>query len=125
SLGQFGFHFDRIRASLLPTHEFNNLLAPLGFTTVPEINTQELAEIGPGIQFPRMRAENRFKVFSNFSRTIGRHTLKFGWSTTRAHVHDLQSKNIRGRLKLHPAFGRTAMENFLLGTDDLLPFTMR
>src|SRR6266568_3895353 len=124
SLGQFGFHFDRIRASLLPTHEFNNLLAPLGFTTVPELNTQELAEIGPGIQFPRMRAENRFKVFSNLSRTIGRHALKFGWSTTRAQVNDLQSNNNRGVLNFNPDFGRTAMENFLLGTPDLFTITI-
>ena len=124
SLGQFGCHFDRIRASLLPTHEFNDLLAPLGFTTVPEINTQELAEIGPGIQFPRMRAENRFKVFSNLSRTIGRHALKFGWSTTRAQVNDLQSNNNRGALNFNPDFGRTAMENFLLGTPDLFTITI-
>jgi len=28
TIGQFGFHFDRVRASLLPTREFNDLLAP-------------------------------------------------------------------------------------------------
>src|SRR6266481_1079596 len=76
TVGQFGFHFDRVRASLLPTREFENLLAPLGFTTVPEIVfPQELAEIGPGIQFPRIRTENRFKLRSSLSRTMGRHTL--------------------------------------------------
>src|SRR5262249_4267377 len=112
SAGQFGFHFDRIRASLLPTHEFDSLLAPLGFTAVPEIVTQDLAEIGPGIQFPRMRAENRFKVFSNLTRTIGRHTVKFGWSTARAQVNDLQSNNNRGVLNFNSDFGRTAVENF-------------
>jgi hypothetical protein len=124
SLGQFGFHFDRIRASLRPTHEFNDLLAPLGFTTVPEIVTQELAEIGPGIQFPRMRAENRFKLFSSLSQTVGRHTLKFGWSTTRSQVNDLQSNNNRGVLNFNPDFGRTAVENFLLGTPDLFTITI-
>jgi len=124
SLGQFGFHFDRIRASLRPTRQFNDLLAPLGFTTVPEVVTQETAEIGPGIQFPRMRAENRFKLFSSLNRTTGRHTLKFGWSTTRAQVNDLQSNNNRGVLNFNPDFGRTAMENFLLGTPDLFTITI-
>src|SRR5262249_18275935 len=101
SVGQFGLHFDRIRPSLLPTHELDSLLAPWGFTAVPEIGTQGLAELGPGIQFPRMRAENRFKVFSNLTRTIGRHTVKFGWSTARAQVNDLQSNNNRGVLNFN------------------------
>src|SRR5205814_2754222 len=121
TIGQFGFHFDRVRASLLTTRENNNLLVPLGFTTVPEIVfPQELAEIGPGIQFPRMRAENRFKLFSNPSRSRGRHTLKFGRSTTRAQVNDLQSNNSRRVLNFSPGFGRTAVEDVLLGTADRL-----
>jgi len=126
TVGQFGFHFDRIRASLLPTPQFEGLLAPLGFPTVPEIvfpgsgsSQSELANIGPGIQFPRKRVENRFKPFSNLSRTMGRHTLKFGWSTTRSQVNDLQSNDGQGVLNFRPDFGRTAVQNFLLGTPDL------
>jgi hypothetical protein len=131
TVGQFGFHFDRVRASLLPTRQFNNLLAPLGFPTVPDIlfaggssSQAELAAIGPGIQFPRLRVENRFKMFSNISRTIGRHTLKFGWSTTRSQVNDLQSNTSRGALKFGPNFGRTTVENFLMGTPDLFTITI-
>jgi hypothetical protein len=118
TVGQVGFHFDRVRASLLPTPEFEDLLAPLGFAT-PLISQTDLAQIGPGIQFPRFRAENRFKMFSNLSRTIGRHTLKVGWSITRAQVNDLQSNNSRGTLSFLPDFGRTAVQNFLLGTPEL------
>ena len=55
---------------------------------------------------------------------MGRHTLKFGWSTTRAQVNDLQSNNNRGALNFNPDFGRTAMENFLLGTPDLFTITI-
>src|SRR5438132_9551987 len=125
TVAQLGFYFDRVRASLLPTREFNDLLAPLGFAIVPEILfPQEPAEIGPGVQFPRMRAENHFKLFSNLSRTMGRHTLKFGWNTTRAQVNDLQSNNSRGALNFNPDFGRTAVENFLLGTPDLFTITI-
>src|SRR6266852_4063813 len=93
TLGQFGFHFDRVRASLLPTQQYNDLLAPLGFPAVPQINfaggsssQAEIGAIGPGIQFPRLRVENRFKPFFSVSRTMGRHTVKFGWSTTRSQV---------------------------------------
>jgi len=129
--GQFGFHYDRVRASLLPTRQYDDLLAPLGFTTTPEIvfagsggSLAELGEIGPGIQFPRMRIENRFKLFSNLSRTMGRHTVKLGWSTTRSQVNDLQSNNSRGVLNFNPDFGRTAAENFLAGTPDLFTITI-
>ena len=118
TVGQVGFHFDRVRASLLPTPEFEDLLAPLGFAT-PLISQTDLAQIGPGIQFPRFRAENRFKLFSNLSRTMGRHTLKVGWSITRPQVNDLQSNNSRGTLSFLPDFGRTAVQNFLLGTPEL------
>ncbi len=123
TIGQFGFHFDRVRASLLPTREFDDLLAPLGFTT-PQITQQDLAAIGAGIQFPRLRVENRFKLFANLSRTLGPHTLKFGWSTTRSQVNDLQSNNSRGTLSFLPDFGRTAVENFLLGTPESFSITI-
>jgi hypothetical protein len=129
--GQFGFHFDRVRASLHPTREFNQLLTPLGFTTTPEIifagsggSLSELGQIGPGIQFPRLRVENRFKLFSNLSYTVRRHILKFGWSTTRSQVNDLQSNNSRGVLNFSPDFGRTAAENFLAGTPELFTLTI-
>src|SRR5215831_1229166 len=131
TLGQFGFHFDRVRASLLPTRQFNSLLAPLGFTTTPEIvfagsggSLAELGQIGPGIQFPRMRAENRFKLFSNLTLTKRRHALKFGWSTTRSQVNDLQSNNSRGVLNFNADFGRTVVENFLVGTPQLFTITI-
>src|SRR5579864_1219606 len=131
TVGQFGFDYDRVRASLLPTRQFNDLLAPLGFTTVPDVifaggpsSQAELAAIGPGVQFPRLRVENRFKPFANLNRTIGRHTLKFGWSTTRSQVNDLQSNTSRGSLSFLPDFGRTAVQNFLLGTPDLFTITI-
>jgi hypothetical protein len=123
TIGQAGFHFDRVRASLQPTREFEDLLAPLGFTT-PLISQTDLAQIGPGIQFPRFRVENRFKLFSSLSRSMGRHTLKAGWSTTRSQVNDLQSNNSRGTLTFVPDFGRTAVENFLMGTPESFSITI-
>src|SRR5207302_3295071 len=84
----------------------------------------DLAAIGPGIQFPRLRVENRFKPFSSLTHTIGRHTVKFGWSTTRSQVNDLQSNNSRGTLSFLPDFGRTAVENFLEGKPELFSITI-
>jgi hypothetical protein len=55
---------------------------------------------------------------------VGRHTLKFGWSTTRSQVNDLQSNNSRGTLSFFPDFGRTAVENFLEGTPELFSITI-
>jgi hypothetical protein len=124
--GQFGFYYDRVRASLLPTQQVSDLLSNLGYKVVPEItfaggggSLADLGEIGPGIQFPRFRVENRFKLLASLSRTMGRHTWKFGWSTTRSQVNDLQSTNARGTLSFLPDFGRTDVQNFLLGTPDL------
>jgi hypothetical protein len=126
TIGQFGFYFDRVRASLLPTRQVTDLLSNLGYKVVPEItfaggggSLADLGEIGPGIQFPRFRVENRFRTFASLTRTMGRHTLKFGWSTTRSQVNDLQSTNGRGTLSFLPDFGRTDVQNFLLGTPDL------
>ena len=126
TIGQFGFYFDRVRASLLPTRQVSDLLSNLGYKVVPEItfaggggSLADLGEIGPGIQFPRYRVENRFRMFASLTRTMGRHTLKFGWSTTRPQVNDLQSTNGRGTLSFLPDFGHTDVQNFLLGTPDL------
>src|SRR5579871_2253237 len=126
TIGQFGFYFDRVRASLLPTTQVSDLLSNLGYKVVPEItfaggggSLADLAEIGPGIQFPRFRVENRFKTFASLTRTMGRHTLKFGGSITRSQVNDLQSTNARGTLSFLPDFGRTDVQNFLTGTPDL------
>jgi len=55
---------------------------------------------------------------------MGTHTLKFGWSTTRSQVNDLQSNNNRGVLNFLPDFGRTDVQNFLLGTPDLFTITI-
>ena len=125
TVGQFGFHYDRIRASLEPTAQYSDLLAPLGYA-MPQVlfaggstSQAELAQIGPGIQFPRLRVENRFKPFGSFSRTMGRHTLKFGASVTRSQVNDLQSNDSRGVLSFQSDFGRSAVQNFLMGTPDL------
>jgi outer membrane receptor protein involved in Fe transport len=55
---------------------------------------------------------------------MGRHTLKFGGSVTRSQVNDLQSNDSRGALNFLPDFGRTAVQNFLMGTPELFTITI-
>ena len=116
SVGRFGFHYDRAAALLEPTQRFQQLLAPLGISPVPDVEISgEAAGIGPGPKFPRRRVQNRFQLYSDLSRSAGRHALKAGWSGTRLQMNDLQSDNNRGTLNFDRNFGRSAIDNFLLG----------
>ena len=117
TVGRFGFHYDRTGAILDTTSRFNELLAPLGITPVPDIDMRfEATNIGPGQKFPRRRIQNRFQLYSDFSQTHGRHAWKAGWTSTRVQVNDLQSDNSRGTLTFSVDFGRSAMQNLLFGT---------
>lgn len=118
TVARIGFHYDRATADLEPTKRFSDLFAPLGITTVPDIkfNSQSFADIGPGLQFPRRRVQNRFQPYVDFSHTMGRHTLKAGGSSARVQVNDLQSDTSRGLVTFSTDFGRSEVENLLLGT---------
>lgn len=122
TLGLFGFHYDRATASLKPTRRFTDLFAGLPLTAVPDVSfsSDTFNDLGPGTQFPRLRVQNRFQPYLDFSHTRGSHTLKFGWSSTRVQVNDLQSDNSRGTLNFARDFGRSEVENFLLGTPSSL-----
>ena len=118
TVSRFAFNFDRTGAALLPTKQFSSLFASLGIAAVPDIDfaSDVLTDIGPRAQFPRLRAQNRFQLYADWAHTTGRHSLKAGWSSTRVQLNDLQSDNSRGTFKFSSDFGRTEMENFLLGT---------
>lgn len=121
TLGRFVFHYDRPAALLEPTKRFFDLLAPLGISPVPDVGfSSEASSIGPGSKFPRRRVQNRFQVYSDLSRSFGRHTLKAGWSSVRVQMNDLQSDNSRGTLVFSPSGDSpdrefSALDNFLLG----------
>jgi hypothetical protein len=116
--GRFAFNFDRTGASLLPTRRFLDLFSGLGLSSVPDVDftSDEFTDLGPLPQFPRVRAQNRFQMFGDVSRTAGIHTLKAGWSSTRVQLNDLQSDNSRGIFRFSRDFGRTEVQNLLEGT---------
>ncbi len=127
TLALFGFHYDRSTASLKPTRLFSDLFASLGLAAVPDVNftSDQINDLGPGTQFPRLRVQNRFQSYFDISHARGRHTLKAGWSSTRVQVNDLQSDNSRGTLLFSSGdFGRTELENFLVGTPSSLTITL-
>ncbi|HWP85931.1 MAG TPA: carboxypeptidase-like regulatory domain-containing protein, partial [Terriglobia bacterium] len=116
--GRLAFNFDRTAARLLPTKRFTDLFASLLLPDVPDLDfsADQFTDVGPGAQFPRKRFQNRFQLYADVSRRAGRHTLSAGWSTTRVQVNDLQSDNARGTFRFAGDFGRTEIQNFLLGT---------
>ena len=127
SLALFGFHYDRASADLLPTRLFSDLFAGIGLTDVPDVDfaSDSVTDLGPGTQFPRRRVQNRFQTYADVSRQTGRHTWKAGWSSTRVQVNDLQSDNGRGTFRFSAGdFGRSEIENFLLGTPNSFTITL-
>ena len=122
TVGRFGFHYDRARASLAVTKQYSDLFAPLGLTSVPDLvfkagalGVSAAIGMGPGKQFPRLRVQNRFQFYADGSTTAGRHALTAGWGITRVQVNDLQSDNQRGVLSYAADFGNDEPTNFLLG----------
>ncbi len=118
TLARLSYNFDRLAARLDVTEQYKNLLAPLGISPVPEISfgrSGDLQNLGPGFSFPRKRVENRFHIAPEVSHVRGSHRLSGGFLLSRLQINDLQSDNSRGVFDFNTNFGRSAVENFLLG----------
>ncbi|MBI1955171.1 MAG: hypothetical protein HYS38_02145 [Acidobacteria bacterium] len=109
-------NFDRLGVFLDLTERYKNLLAPLGRTVVPDVSFgQDLTRLGPGPSYPRLRVENRFHYGAELTQARGNHSLAMGFLVSRLQTNDLQSDNNRGAFSFGRDFGRTSVENFLLG----------
>ena len=129
AVGQFGFDFDRDAADLSLPDRYRTLFAGLGPQAPndpPDLDFQadSLQDIGPGTQFPRRRVQNRFALYAGATKITSRHSLKAGWGMARVQVNDLDSSQRRGTLLFAADFGRSEIENFLLGTPSQLTFTL-
>ena len=120
TLVQSLFQFDRVKAVLLPTEGYQQLVAPLGLSDAPGITFggrfADLTALGPDKQFPRRRIQNRFSGSMNLSHQRGNHQIRLGGLTTRVQVNDLQSNDRRGTFIFSSGFSRTTVQNFLSGT---------
>ncbi|MGH9783023.1 MAG: TonB-dependent receptor domain-containing protein [Terriglobia bacterium] len=109
-------NFDRLGVFLDATEAYKNLLAPLGRDVVPEVSFgHELTRLGPGPSYPRRRVENRFHSSGELSQARGNHSLAMGVLVSRLQTNDLQSDNSRGAFSFGRDFGKSTVENFLLG----------
>ncbi len=125
SVAQFGFDFDRDSTRLSLTDRYRTLLSRLGLEA-PQVDFQgdSLQDIGPGPEFPRRRAQNRYSLYASATKITHRHSIKAGWGMARVQVNDLQDGHRRGTLLFAADFGRSEIENFLLGVPSQLTFTL-
>ena len=117
TISRLAFNYDRLRAILSPTTRYRNLLMDAGIEVVPDVELgDELTNLGmPQRGIPIGRFENHFLFSSQMSHNRGRHALSMGFSWKRLQDNDLRSDHIRKTLSFRNDFGRTAVENFLLG----------
>ena len=85
----------------------------------PSVRIARVIEsLGPDSQYPLNRAENTFRYgavgYHQFSG--GRHRLTFGGDIYRYQLNGYEQNDARGSFSFGNNFGRTAIENLLLGT---------
>jgi hypothetical protein len=112
-----GLSFNRVRSALLAEPNAVGPRVRLGF---------QIEELGPDSMFPIDRAENSFRGGVLLSRSSGggRHTLSAGADVTRFQLNGIESNNQRGYFQFTSNFGRTALENLLLGTPSVYEVTV-
>ncbi len=98
--------FDRVGSLLLP--EPNAVGPQVNFSNV-------ITTLGPGSNIPIDRALNRFRYGTAFKQTNGRHNWYAGADYSRRQLNGAEASSTRGNLYFRNDFGRTVMDNFLLG----------
>ncbi|MFN3322276.1 MAG: TonB-dependent receptor domain-containing protein [Bryobacteraceae bacterium] len=86
----------------------------------------QIQELGPDSQFPIDRAQNAFYYGAGVSRRTagGGHTFHVGGDVRRLQINGIETNNQRGLLIFSNNFGRTAIENLLMGTPSLYEVTV-
>jgi len=103
----FSVGFNRVGSKLVPDE---SSIGPLIFFG----NTLQL--LGPTTTVPLDRAQNTFRYAGRIQRTSGNHTLHAGFDISRRQVNGFESNRHRGVFIFAADFGRTRLENLLLGT---------
>ncbi len=112
-----GFQFNRTRSALLPEPNAVGPRVRVGFF---------IEELGPDSMFPINRAQNSFRYGLVLARQPAgsAHALTFGGDFTRFQVNGVETNNQRGYYTFSANFGRTALENFRLGTPSTYEVTV-
>jgi hypothetical protein len=104
-----------------------SLLAPEPGAVGPRVRFgYQWRELGPDSEFPVDRAQNSFRYGGQLSHRLqeGRHTLLAGADLVRFQLNGIETNNQRGLISFTNNFGRTAIENALLGTPSFFEITV-
>ncbi|MBM3764757.1 MAG: hypothetical protein FJW32_05135 [Acidobacteria bacterium] len=94
--------FDRVGSLLVP--EPNAVGPQVSFANV-------ITTLGPGSNIPIDRAQNRFR----YAAAVKKNSWYAGVDWNRRQLNGTEASSVRGNLYFRNDFGRTAMQNFLLG----------
>lgn len=103
--------------STLRFDRVGSLLAPDESHFGPRISTANvISELGPGSNIPIDRVLNNFHYASQMRQVRGKHNWYLGGSVVRQQLNGTESDNLRGGFSFNADFGRTVIENMLMGT---------
>ena len=93
-----------------------DVLVPPG-SVGPFVNFgRDFESLGPMRTFPVNRASNDFQYLVQGNTGTGTHDFDWGVQVARSQINEFQSDGARGNLNFGNNFGRSAIENFRLGT---------
>ncbi len=107
--------FDRLRSLLVPE--------PNAFPSRVRFGYQ-IEELGPQAEFPIARAQNSYRGAAQLVLPRGSHRWIAGSDLARLQLNGRESFNSRGFFNFTNNFGRTAIENFLLGIPSTYEITL-
>lgn len=112
-----GFTFTRAKSVLTPEPNAVPMRTRVGFA---------IEELGPDSEFPVDRALSAFRYGGVVThRTDGsRHELSFGADLTRYRHNGIETASSRGYMAFSANFGRSAIENLLVGTPSYYEITI-
>ena len=104
---QFGINYLRRKV---------DVLIPPG-AVGPFVNSgRDFEALGPRQDFPVNKAGNDFQYLAQGRTNTGAHQVDWGFQIVRSQINEFQSDGSRGNMNFGNNFGRTAIENFRLGT---------
>jgi hypothetical protein len=111
-----GVTFQRTKTVLVPEPNAVPMRVRIGY---------QIEELGPDSEFPVDRATNSYRYGAVLSRRVGAaHELTFGGDLLRFQLNGIETSSTRGFFSFTNNFGRTAIENFLMGTPAFYEVTM-
>ncbi|MDA1315461.1 MAG: TonB-dependent receptor [Acidobacteria bacterium] len=107
TITDFSATFDRVSSVLVTDDSFPGVGVSTGdaFELVGGTNT-----------VPIDRAQNEFQYAGRLQHITGRHTISAGFELTRRQINGFESNSHLGHFIFSNDFGRSAIDNFLLGT---------